>query len=307
MLKRDPDSGFFDNLWMMPTNVWRINQGRGITQAASCIGTVQDLEDTVGFEVQASKANSQHVAQIVSSASQPEEQAPSAFGDDVDFENMTDDEIKAAVEAQTADMQVSLNAMRSAGIVFDQMPENYRLELLDTKHPNPQMAEFIDFLCSRASAPLGLAKNYALLTATDGDYKAQALMTKPAWRECQKHLEQICDWTFYRFLIWQAKRDPELAAKIPYDIMNYVSWQWPVMAELSENERQDAIAKKLQNMTSTLRDEIGPNWKETLTQYKSEVEWCKANGLPHPGFAMISGGERHESFVESNNGVQTEI
>jgi hypothetical protein len=43
-------------------------------------------------------------------------------------------------------------------------------------------------------------------------------------------------------------------------------------------------------MTSTLKEELGNIWKERLEQYKSEVEWCRENGLVHPRDLMISGG-----------------
>ena len=57
---------------------------------------------------------------------------------------------------------------------------------------------------------------------------------------------------------------------------------------------------KLRNMTSTLKNELGNDWKEQLKQYKTEIDYCRENGLPHPAFNMISGGERHESFVDTN-------
>lgn len=56
-LKRDPDASMFDSLWLMPSNVWRVNQGRGITQSASSLGAIIDLEDLCGFELAAAKKN----------------------------------------------------------------------------------------------------------------------------------------------------------------------------------------------------------------------------------------------------------
>jgi len=52
----------FDSLWLMPSNVWRVNQGRGITQSASSLGAIIDLEDLCGFELAAAKKNSQTFA-----------------------------------------------------------------------------------------------------------------------------------------------------------------------------------------------------------------------------------------------------
>ena len=98
-------------------------------------------------------------------------------------------------------------------------------------------------------------------------------MTQPAFTEAQKQLEQICDWTLYR----------------------YVSWSFPTLAETDENSHQDAVGKKLTNLTGSLRDELGPNWREQLEQIREEINYCKEHGLPHPSFNLKSGGERSET------------
>lgn len=61
-LTRDPDSSPLDSPWLQPSNVWRVAQGRGVSQAASSIGTITDLEDLCGFELQAAKKNAQTFA-----------------------------------------------------------------------------------------------------------------------------------------------------------------------------------------------------------------------------------------------------
>lgn len=74
--------------------------------------------------------------------------------------------------------------------------------------------------------------------------------------------------------------------------MQKVDWSWPKMDELDENTHQDAVEKKLRNMTGSYADELGSDWKEKLEAIKEEIDWCKKNNLPHPAFSMISGGER---------------
>ena len=61
---------------------------------------------------------------------------------------------------------------------------------------------------------------------------------------------------------------------------------------------------KLRNMTSTLKDELGSDWKDKLEQYQREIDYCKEHGLPHPAFSMLSGGVRPEvypAFTENYN------
>lgn len=82
--------------------------------------------------------------------------------------------------------------------------------------------------------------------------------------------------------------------------MQKVDWSWPKMDELDENAHQDAVAKKLANMTGSYREILGPNWKEELETIKDEMQYCKDNGLPHPALQMISGGMREEYYTDAD-------
>lgn len=170
------------------------------------------------------------------------------------------------------------------------MPENYKMELLDTKHPNATMPEFINWLATKSAAPFGLSEHFATFMPNGSDFRANQLFSERAFEEAQKFLEQICDWTLYRWSIWANKRG--IISRQPDTFIDNVDWSWPRMEELDENSHQDAVEKKLRNMTSTYKQELGPDWKETLTTIKDEIDWCKQNNLPHPAYSMISGGER---------------
>lgn len=86
---------------------------------------------------------------------------------------------------------------------------------------------------------------------------------------------------------------------VAFDSMQYVDWSWPKMDEIDENTHQDAVQKKLSNLTGSYREELGADWKEKLEVIKNEMQWCKENGLPHPAMQMISGGMREEYFTDS--------
>ena len=162
LLKRDPDASMFDSFWLMPRNVFRVAQGRGIAPLTTSLATVLDLEDLCGFEIAAAKKNAQTLAQVLqeTSPATQEELVPSPFDDNTDFDNMTDDEIREAVEQeQDSNVQtMTLDKVNAAGAIYQVMPEGYRMELLDTKHPNNTMPEFIKWLAGRSSAPFGLTQ-----------------------------------------------------------------------------------------------------------------------------------------------------
>lgn len=290
-LRRDPDASPFDSFWMMPRNIWRFEQGRGVTSAAPSLSTILDCEDLCGFELQAAKKNAQTFAQIVETQSvEPEIPLPSPFGSDVDFSKMSDSQIEEAasqVAEESTERTVTLEAARSAGIIYEQMPEGHKMELLDTKHPNDSLVDFVKWLAGRSASVFGLTQQYATLAATGKDYKAERLLAEPVFQEGQKFLEQICDWLFVKWYDWAKPSD------IPHDeLLPLLSWRWPSSAELDEYTHQMALALKFQNLTGSFREYYGNDWREKLQQIKVEADWCKANGIPHPAYKMVSGGER---------------
>lgn len=205
-LRRDPDASMFDSFWLMPRNVFRVAQGRGVSPLASSLATILDLEDLCGFELAAAKKNSQTLAQVLQAADGSNEDVapPSAFEDGADFENMTDEEIEAAAKAE-ADSEVrtmALERVNAAGCIYQVMPENYRMELLDTKHPNQNMPEFINWLATKSAAPFGLSRQFATFAPDGSSFRANQLFSARAFEEAQKFLEQICDWTLYRWALW---------------------------------------------------------------------------------------------------------
>jgi hypothetical protein len=147
----------------------------------------------------------------------------------------------------------------------------------------------VDWLANRVAASMGLSKVFATGNPSDADYRSNQLFSWPAIKELQKNLEIVCDWTFYRFTLWAMKNNV-VKAYVAEDFIDYVDWEWRKIDDFDPVSNQTAIELKLRNMTSTLKEELGNNWKERLEQYKSEVEWCRENGLVHPRDLMISGG-----------------
>ena len=118
-LKRDPNGSVLDDLWLMPRNVFRVAQGRGVTPTTSSLATIIDLGDYVGFEIAAAKKNAQTLAQVLQEK-EDEVELPSAFDKDTDFSRMTDEEIEEAVKAEN-DAQVptvTLDKISAAGCLY---------------------------------------------------------------------------------------------------------------------------------------------------------------------------------------------
>ena len=121
-LRRDPDASLFDSFWMMPRNVFRVAQGRGVPPLASSLATILDLEDLCGYELAAAKKNSQTLAQVLQTDSPTNEDTvlPSAFDTTTDFDHMTDEQIEAAAkeEVESQVQTVALDRVNAAGCIY---------------------------------------------------------------------------------------------------------------------------------------------------------------------------------------------
>lgn len=147
---------------------------------------------------------------------------------------MTDEQIEAAAKAEAQDEKIiRFNKAESCGIVFEQLPEDWKMEMLSTPHPNEKIVDYVKWLAGRSSAAFGLSEAYATMTPTGESFRAQQLLTQPAWIEAQKFLESnICDWVFYRFVKRLVRLGEIDGSKLPARFMDYISWQWPGMDEL---------------------------------------------------------------------------
>ena len=113
------------------------------------------------------------------------------FDKDTDFSQMTDDEIEEAAkrEAESQVQTTTLERVTAAGCIYQVMPENYRLELLDTKHPNNNMPDFINWLATKSAAPFGLSEQFATFMPKGADFRANQLFSARTFEEAQKFLE----------------------------------------------------------------------------------------------------------------------
>lgn len=302
-LSVDPNASILDSFWIMPRNVFRVAQGRGVSPLSSSLSTIIDLEDLTNYELQAAKKNSQTLAQVTSTEKEDNAVLGSALAG-ADFSGMTDEEIDQAVmsEAEEAPTVVTLEQIKGAGVLYEAMPDGKKLELLDTKHPNANMPEFIRWLAGRSAAPFGLGSVYATLKA-DASYTAfrgEQVMSQPAFEEAQKFLEGICDWVIYRWAKWSVRKGILADADLPGDWLHTVAWQWPRMREVNQVDEQNAVSMKLKNGTGSYLDIYGADWKDKLAQIAEEIKFCQSVGLPHPALQTVSGG-----VIETNNKENT--
>lgn len=299
-LRRDPNAVPTDEYWFHFSNNWR--EGRGVSQAASAIATIHQLEDLVESELLASRRNSQIFCWLTQPKPAEAATVPSAFDDGTDFEGMTEEEIQQAAEEAAAgdEKTVSFNRAKESSVVYEALPEGYDAKQLQMTHPNQNVQVMVEWLSNRAAASLGLSRVFALGNPTDSDYRANQLFTQPAIVELQKDLEQICDWVFARYVQWATKKGI-VKITLPEDYLSFVDWEWKGIDDLNPVVRENAIALELKNMTKNYSEILGPSWRERLKQTAFERQWMKDNGITPPQDLMLSGGQTEQSKKATSN------
>ena len=147
-----------DSLFTIFRDTGRFNQMRGSSRLWPGLGTVADLTDIQGFEVQASKLGAQKIGQILQEAEQNEPEIAAELDPDVEAPIATEDYDAAAQAAQEAaaeaeQLKVDVDEIHSAGVIYDVLPPGLKMELLDTKHPNDKLVEFSTWLLRPAPPP----------------------------------------------------------------------------------------------------------------------------------------------------------
>ena len=231
---------------------------------------------------------------------------PSPFDQDTDVSNLTPEEIKKIVEDEAkAEKIVSFNRAKEYSVIYEALPEGFDAKQLQMSHPNANVQTMVDWLANRCAASMGLSKVFATGDAHDADYRANKLFSWPAIEELQKDLEQICDWCFYRFANWVAKKGM-MKSYLSEDFMDYVAWEWRHIDDISPVEHENGIRLALENNTTTYKEVLGNNWKEKLEQVAYEHKWMLDHGITPAGEKLLSGGQSESSKKMANEPIEQE-
>lgn len=293
----------------------RFNQMRGMSRLWPALGTVTDLTDLQGFEVQAAKAGSQKIGQILSDVDKDGDAKISAELDpDVSVPvNATDEEVEAAAEeaaAEAEQMPLEIEDIQGAGVIYDIMPPGVRMELLDTKHPNDKLVEFSNWLHRGVGFALGLGSIHATGTADKSYSASQAEMVLAQLDfddEFHKLEKYILDWVLSNWSRW-AYRQGLIPGddKLPADWRRTcVSWQRPPHRSLDPVKEQSALNSGLKNGTILYREKWGADWKRKALAFGEEIEFFKAHGIPHLALQTVS-GQQIETTAETTDGEEGE-
>ena len=290
----------------------RFNQMRGMSRLWPALGTVTDLTDLQGFEVQAAKAGSQKIGQILCDAEKDEAKISAELDPDASVPvNATDEEVEAAAEeaaAEAGQIPLEIEDIQGAGVIYDILPPGLRLELLDTKHPNDKLVEFSNWLHRGVGFALGLGSIHATGKADNSYSASQAEMVLAQLDfddEFHKLEKYILDWVLSNWSRW-AYRQGIIPGddRLPADWRRTcVNWQRPPHRSLDPVKEQSALNSGLKNGTILYREKWGADWKRKAIAFGEEIEFFKAHGIPHLALQTVS-GQTIETTADEQNGEE---
>ena len=287
-----------DTFFTMLRNFHRVNQMRGSSPLWSGLGTISDGADIQGFEVQASKRNAQIIAQVLQGEAEtgegelsaeldPDATAPLAVPEDGNDQ-------QGAVDEMLTQQRLDVDAITSAGVIYDVLPPGVKMELFDTKHPNNNLVEFSRWMHSGAAYAAGLTSIYAIGKA-DASYSAamaEMILANTQFRVEFARLERgFLDWALAN---WskraQARGEIPQDSELPEDWRRTcVKWSHPKERALNPVDEANAVALGLKNFTVNYHEIYGPDWKSKVLENEEEIKFFTEHGVPHPGLQTASG------------------
>jgi capsid protein len=312
-LVKEPGKRWKDSHFTIFRCLGRFNQMRGMSRLWPALGTVSDLVDLQGFEVQAAKSGAQKIGQILSNDDTANQGEISADLNPDTTAPITAEDAAAAINeaAEEADqLPLETEEIQGAGVLFDIMPPGVKLELLDTKHPNDKLVEFSNWLHRGVGFALGLGSIHATGKADTAYSASQAEMVLAQLNfddEFHRLEKYILDWVLTSWSKWAARQGIIPGDdKLPADWRRTcVSWQRPPHRSLDPVKEQSALNSGLKNGTILYREKWGADWKRKALAFSEEIEFFKAHGIPHLALQTVS-GQQIETTADEQNGEEGE-
>lgn len=287
-LLKPADQDWRDSLFILHRHVWRFNQGHGSSSLWAALATLCDLTDLQGFEIQSAKKNAQTIGQITKTAEAKDGELDKELNPDM-VVPINDGEAAGAQAPGDTDedeqIDADFQALKAAGCVYELMPEGVRMELLDTKHPNSNMPQFITWLQRVAAYTQGLSAFHATGKA-DSSYSAtmaEIQLSQKSFDDAWHDLEAgILDWIMERWFRWALRTGhfPVAPAALPSHWQRKcVKWERPAQKALNPVDEQRAHTEGLRNGSIDYVDIHGANWKRRAAQRARQKKFISSLGL----------------------------
>lgn len=278
----DPDANMF-KLLRMP---WRANQGRGTSDMFSFVADMLDIYEMRSKELQSAKVAATMAGMVTKNESDTGPALDDARYDPLaPIAEFDDEEHPAVKESDNYN-----NFETLTGGLMEYMIPGEKFDLLTSNRPNVNGIPFTEHIIKSAGSAVGMARCYSTMEAQTSytAFRGEMVMTWVMFRYWQKWLERyVQDWQAVRainFAISIKAIDP-----LPAGWSKYLAWQHPKMPSLNPLVDQNTFLAALKNGSTNLEQELGPNWKNTVQELITEVEFMREANLPHAMFETKAG------------------
>ena len=284
--------------WRHIVRKFRLRQLRGVPDAFAAIQSACDTYEILGYELQSAKAQAAHYAAIIEGEDTAE---ATATGFD-DSEPTEAEEIEEAEKEEETIEAEGLERYCAGGLV-DVFPHGTTVQVDNPTRPNKDLPAFLDYTGDLAGLAFGLWHSIAR-GRSDSSYtsfRGDIVQTALTFRDFQKFLENaFADWVAVSVLS-RAVALGELDTP-PEGWEGVIAWQYPTAPEVDAQKEAAARAQKYRNGELTLRETLGPAWREQLKQLADERDYMRALGLRHPCEETVSGQIIDNQKQEKNDG-----
>jgi hypothetical protein len=277
------------------SNPWRLNQGRGVPSIITPASNFIDLYEILSSELGTAKRAAKQYAYVKRADAVADYDAP---GGGAAFlpENMGKDAGTVALEganeatATGSKNYEAIEALTSGYIDYIDAKDDVMIP--DLKHPNSQMAPFIDAVQGYGGAALGIARAYTIMRADSSytSFRGDMIMTWVTFYWLQKWLERrAADWIARKALAWAVRR--KQIAPLADQWERKLSWTWPRMPEVNQLDAENAVAAGLKNGTTDYSQLLGPDWRRRLEGLAEQIKTVRQLELPLRVLETASGGQ----------------
>ena len=280
----DPDSA----PWVHVSRSFRLSQLRGVPDSYSTLQNAIDSHEMLLLELLTAKVGASRYASIIEGPEAPvaipegfEDEVEDEGGDGGDSGGETGGETGDGDEDEDDDLRAE-GLERFTGGNMDYLPPGYSIQFDPATRPNSALEPFLNFTNDLAGVAHGLTHTIARGRA-DGSYsafKGDLSLFNLTVKDLTQFIESaFSDRIAEKAIRWGMERG-EVPKDAPDGWADLIAWTYAERACADEEKDQRALAQKFKNGLTTLRQELGPSWREPLTQLADEVAFARSLGLP---------------------------
>lgn len=290
---------------------FRIGQRRGVPSLLPVAGNLADIDEMIRSELSTARMRSKIMAFVTRNAdSVSAEQAATleALFSKLDQAAPGTTEREAAAAEVVQELKKYPKLEEGTGGFTEYLEEGDKVEMPAIDRPNLDTTSFHDHLADSAGASQGLARGYSRMAVASSytAHRGETCMTHRHIRNHQKqHEHGYLDWLAIKVTEWAVGKG--ILAPGPAGWKRKISWDMPEPDAIDAEKEAKADAVNQKNGKISLRDLLGPAWREKLEETAECLAYAKELGIPLSMFETVAGAPVEEKNIDDTDDDKEEI